>query len=141
MNPFTHATVATPLPPGSLPAFPRRSRRRRPATRRRIMLGAALGALAAAPSVAAVDVNTATAAQLLAVRGIGPRTAQIIVEERKRAGPYESLEDLSDRVRGIGPRRVEAWKASGLRAGRRYMSLEPVFSQGSGPSREHAPTR
>ncbi|TEA74289.1 hypothetical protein ERE07_18075 [Allopusillimonas ginsengisoli] len=89
-------------------------------------LGTALSMLAAAPSGAlAVDVNTATATQLLAVRGIGPRTAHIIVEERKRAGPYESLQDLSDRVRGIGPRKLAALKASGLKASRRYMTLQP----------------
>ena len=125
MNPFTQATVATPLPPEAHPDFPTSSRRR-PARRRRMAWRTALSMLAAAPSGAlAVDVNTATATQLLALRGIGPRTAHIIVEERKRAGPYESLQDLSDRVRGIGPRKLAALKASGLKASRRYMTLQP----------------
>lgn len=86
------------------------------------LIGAAVGMLIGAPqTVAALDVNAATLEQLVAVRGIGPRTAQIIIDERRRAGPFESLEDLSDRIRGIGARKAAALRASGLRVGRRYM--------------------
>jgi competence protein ComEA len=66
-------------------------------------------------SAQALDLNTATAEQLTDLRGLGPRTAQIIVQERNRAGPFESLEDLSDRVRGIGLKRLQALQAAGLR--------------------------
>jgi len=69
------------------------------------------------PGVAhAIDVNTATQEQLRGVRGIGPKTAQIIIEERSRGGRYESLEDLSDRVKGIGPKKAAALQAAGLTA-------------------------
>jgi competence protein ComEA len=86
------------------------------------LIGAAVGMLIGAPqTAAALDVNAATLEQLVAVRGIGPRTAQIIIDERRRAGPFESLEDLSDRIRGIGARKAAALRASGLRVGRRYM--------------------
>ena len=67
---------------------------------------------------AAVDVNAATAEQLLSVRGIGPKTAQIIVDERMRGGRYESFADLSDRVKGIGPKKSAALQASGLTLGK-----------------------
>jgi len=70
--------------------------------------------LVAAPSAFAVDVNTATQEQLLTVRGIGPKTAQIIIEERGRGGRFQSLEDLSDRVKGIGPKKAAAMQAAGL---------------------------
>lgn len=121
MNPFTHSTVARPLSSGSPPEAAQ-SRRHDQPRRRRMLFGSALGLLAGAPASAlAIDVNSATSAQLQTLHGIGPRTAQIIVEERKRAGPYESLEDLSDRVRGIGPRKVARLRAAGLRLERRYV--------------------
>jgi competence protein ComEC len=49
-----------------------------------------------------VNVNTATAAELEALPGIGPVIARRIVEGR----PYRSVDDL-DRVKGIGPKRLE----------------------------------
>ncbi|AOB33814.1 hypothetical protein AKI39_17100 [Bordetella sp. H567] len=63
----------------------------------------------------ALDVNSATVDQLRAIRGVGPKTAETIVKERERGGRFESMEDLSERVRGIGPRRAQALEAAGLR--------------------------
>jgi len=70
--------------------------------------------LAATSPTQALDVNTASAGQLESLRGIGPRTAKMIVHERSRAGAFESMEDLSDRVRGLGERRVRALGQAGL---------------------------
>lgn len=70
--------------------------------------------LAVAMPTQALDVNTASIAQLESLRGIGPRTAKMIVSERSRAGAFASLEDLSDRVRGLGERRVRALSQAGL---------------------------
>jgi len=82
---------------------------------RRMLRAAGLATLlAVAPGAFAVDVNTATQEQLLTVRGIGPKTAQTIIEERSRGGHYQSLEDLSERVKGIGPKRAAAMQAAGL---------------------------
>lgn len=53
-----------------------------------------------------LDVNSATAADLELLPGIGPALAQRIVDDRARSGPFRTVEDL-DRVRGIGPRTVE----------------------------------
>jgi competence protein ComEA len=44
-----------------------------------------------------------------ALTGIGPRLAQRIEEDRQRNGDFGNLEAL-ERVRGIGPRRIEAWR-------------------------------
>lgn len=63
----------------------------------------------------AVDLNSATQAQLQQIKGIGPKTAERIIEERTRAGPFDSLSDLSDRVKGIGPKRLVSLEASGLK--------------------------
>jgi competence protein ComEA len=49
-----------------------------------------------------VDLNTATAAELDALPGIGPVLAQRIVDHRGRHGPFRSVDQLDD-VAGIGP--------------------------------------
>ena len=79
------------------------------------LLAAASMALAAT-AASAVDVNSATAQQLESVSGIGPSTARTIVQERERAGAFESLDDLAERVRGIGPK-AKALQAAGLTVG------------------------
>jgi competence protein ComEA len=78
-------------------------------------LALAAGLSLAAMPVQALDVNTATIDQLRGIRGLGPKTAETIVKERERGGRFESMEDLSDRVRGIGIRRAQALEAAGLR--------------------------
>ncbi|WP_241118010.1 ComEA family DNA-binding protein, partial [Achromobacter xylosoxidans] len=81
-------------------------------------LGVALLAAGVAHAPAqALDLNDATAQQLAGIRGIGPRTAQTIVSERERAGRFESLEDLAERVRGISQKKAEALGAAGLTVG------------------------
>src|SRR3546814_11217515 len=81
----------------------------------------ALGVLASGVALhgmaLAIDVNAATPEQLREIRGIGPKMAQVIIEERARGGRYESLDDLSDRVKGIGPKKAAAMQASGLTVG------------------------
>lgn len=74
--------------------------------------------LVVAPGLAAaVDLNAADAEQLQQVKGIGPRTAQLILEERQRGGAFESLQDLADRVKGIGPKKIGTMEQSGLTVG------------------------
>ncbi|WP_033455575.1 ComEA family DNA-binding protein, partial [Bordetella bronchiseptica] len=51
------------------------------------------------------------------VRGVGPRTARVIIEERQRGGRFLSLEDLSERVSGIGLKKMQSLQAAGLTAG------------------------
>jgi competence protein ComEA len=49
-----------------------------------------------------VNLNSATAAELDALPGIGPVLAQRIVEHREQNGPFRSVDELDD-VPGIGP--------------------------------------
>ena len=53
-----------------------------------------------------VSLNTATAAELQQLPGIGPTKAAAIVEDRRRNGRYRVIEDLG-RVPGIGPATIE----------------------------------
>jgi competence ComEA-like helix-hairpin-helix protein len=65
------------------------------------------GAPAAASSEASgkVDVNSASAAELASLPGIGDSKAAAIIAEREKK-PFASVDDL-ERVRGIGARTVE----------------------------------
>ena len=50
-----------------------------------------------------IDLNAATAMELETLPGVGPRTAERILEYRREYGGFERIEDLMD-VRGIGER-------------------------------------
>jgi comEA protein len=56
----------------------------------------------ARPALRPVDLNDATATELVALPGIGPAMAGRILAYRKEHGRFASVDDL-DRVRGIGP--------------------------------------
>src|SRR5690554_4864197 len=58
---------------------------------------AAPGAMALAP----VNINTADVEQLQNLRGIGPKTAALIVEWREQEGPFQSVDQLLA-IKGIG---------------------------------------
>jgi comEA protein len=58
------------------------------------------------PPAHPIDINSATAAQLQEVPGIGPATADKILAMRKSYGAFKSVDDLLS-VRGIGPKRLE----------------------------------
>jgi competence protein ComEA len=56
-----------------------------------------------------INVNTATAEQLEALNGVGPSTAQKIVEYRAANGPFKSVDEL-DNVPGIGPATIAKFR-------------------------------
>jgi competence protein ComEA len=53
-----------------------------------------------------VNLNTDTAAELIALPGIGPAKAAQIITYRQ-THPFQSLEDLK-KIGGLGPKRLEA---------------------------------
>jgi competence protein ComEA len=52
-----------------------------------------------------VDVNRATAAELVGVPGVGERLAEAIIELRQRKGSFTKMDDLLE-VRGIGEKNL-----------------------------------
>jgi competence protein ComEA len=61
----------------------------------------AMGFAFAGVSFAAVDLNSATQAQLESVKGIGPAKAKAIIEYRAKNGSFKTVDDL-DNVPGFG---------------------------------------
>jgi competence protein ComEA len=68
--------------------------------------GAGEGSVGAA-SQPPVSLNSATAAQLDTLDGVGPATAQKILDWRREHGGFRSIDDLGE-VPGIGPKRMAA---------------------------------
>ena len=56
-----------------------------------------------------VNINRASVTELDALPGVGPSTAQAIVDYRTTNGPFSSPEDLLN-VKGIGPAKFEAMR-------------------------------
>lgn len=80
-----------------------------------LIVAIALG-LGCAGASLALDANTATPDELQTIRGIGPALSARIVEAR-RARPFTDLDDLKDRVRGIGDANLGRMREAGLRVG------------------------
>jgi competence protein ComEA len=86
--------LAAPVADGAQVVVPRRQ--------------AAVAAAGVAPQAPAgpVHLNTATLEQLDALPGVGPATAQGILDYRQENGAFSSVDEL-DAVPGIGPARLE----------------------------------
>lgn len=93
--------LARPLADGEQVHVPARGETPSPVAPRGSEPAPRVGTIPAAPA-APLDINTATAAELEALPGIGPKTAAAIIAGR----PYSSVEDLL-RVKGIGPATLE----------------------------------
>ena len=94
---LAQVNLAAPLADGEQVVVPRRG------------TGAATpaaGSASAAGPAAAVQLSTATLEQLDSLPGVGPVTAQKILDYRQEHGAFHSVDEL-DAVPGIGPKRLE----------------------------------
>jgi comEA protein len=72
---------------------------------------ASRGKAASTPLASSINLNIATLADLDKLPGIGPKTAQKIIDYRTKTGPFRSVDDLLN-VSGIGPKTLEKIRPS-----------------------------
>jgi competence protein ComEA len=63
---------------------------------------------------AEVDVNKADKAALDSIKGIGPKTSQVILDERQKGGDFKDWADLQSRVKGIKAKSAKKLSDAGL---------------------------
>jgi len=78
------------------------------------------------PPAQPVNINTANSEQLQLVPGIGPATADKILQMRKSYGAFKSVDDLLA-IRGLGPKRLEKM--------RKYLTIGKPGAQHATPAK------
>ena len=92
-------------------------------------------ALWSGAALAALNLNTATKEELIALPGIGPAKAQAILDYRNAHGGFKSIEELKD-VKGIGAKRFEKLKGELTVAGTPSKpASRPAEKAGGSPQR------
>jgi len=74
---------------------------------------------------AAVNLNTASQAELETVKGIGPAKAKAIVEHRNKNGPFKSVDDLKE-IKGFGDKMLSKMRPELTIAGGGEKSAAPL---------------
>src|SRR5713101_6846968 len=77
------------------------------------------------PPAKPVNINAATSEELQQVPGIGPATAEKILQMRKSYGAFKSVDDLLA-IRGLGPKRLEKM--------RKYLIAGKAAAPGKAPA-------
>src|SRR5712664_805997 len=81
------------------------------------------------PPAKPVNINSATSEELQQVPGIGPATAEKILQMRKSYGAFKSIDDLLA-IRGLGPKRLEKM--------RKYLTVSKIPASKQ-PAKSSAP--
>lgn len=61
-----------------------------------------------------IDLNKASEVELDALKGVGPVLTKELMSERKKA-PFKDWEDVTSRVKGIGPQKAGSLSEQGVR--------------------------
>lgn len=78
------------------------------------LIGSVYSTTLMATETQSVNVNTADQSQLESIKGIGPKQAKAILDERQKNGPFKDPEDLKKRVKGIGDKSLKRLQENGL---------------------------
>lgn len=89
------------------------------------------------PPAHPINLNSASAAELQQVPGIGPSTADKILEMRKSYGAFKSVDDLLA-IKGIGPKRLEKMRKY-LTVGKSSQTKKPATGAQSVPAQPKSP--
>jgi comEA protein len=88
---------------------------------------AAISGATKKPPLKPININTANSEELQQVPGIGPATAEKILQMRKSYGTFKSVDDLLA-IRGIGKKRLEKM--------RKYLTVSKSTAPNRGPHPE-----
>ncbi len=108
-----------------------------------LALGSSVSATTKKPPLKPINLNSATSEELQEVPGIGPATADKILQMRKSYGSFKSVDDLLA-IRGIGKKRLDKMRKY-LTAGKSPASgksAQPASCAGCGkalPAKQTSP--
>src|SRR6266478_3125946 len=94
-----------------------------------LVFSAALFPAKKKPPLKPVNLNTATSEELQQVPGIGPATAEKILQMRKSYGAFKSVDDLLS-IKGLGKKRLEKM--------RKYLTVSKIPASKQ-PAKSSAP--
>jgi len=101
------------------------------------LLFVALSSATKKPPAQPININTADSTQLQLVPGIGPSTAEKILQMRKSYGAFKSVNDLTA-IRGLGPKRLEKMRKY-LTVGKPASAAPDTAQPASAKTKPHAP--
>ena len=105
---------------------------------KRLTATLALASSLACAQPAPIALEQARELDLDGLRGLGPATTRVVLQERERA-PFRDWTDLMQRVPGIGPRKAQDLSAQGLRVqGQAYPNPPPRKAPKGGAGRPEA---
>src|ERR1700682_1841375 len=94
-----------------------------------LSFGSAVSATTKKPPLKPVNLNSATSEELQEVPGIGPATADKILQMRKSYGAFKSVDDLVA-IRGIGKKRLDKM--------RKYLTVGKIVPKSTTPQKSVA---
>ncbi len=101
---------------------------------KKLLLGLAIFMATTGIVHAEVDVNKADQAALDGIKGLGPKTSQAILDERKRGGDFKDWADIEQRVKGIGGKSAIKLSAAGLTVNGQARTMTSVNDAKAGKS-------